>query len=103
MPSLSSCAPLLRPHACGQNMTHDERIAHWENVREKERIDRRNRIAKLSMEQRAAVIDINKLLDKVLDVALYPDMGGIRMVSAYDLQELSDAMDTLQWQFNLRD
>ena len=86
-----------------ENMTQDERIAHWENVREKERINRRNRIAKLSMEQRAAVIDINKLLDKVLDVALYPDMGGIRMVSAYDLQELSDAMDTLQWQFNLRD
>ena len=85
------------------NMTHDERIAHWENVREKERINRRNRIAKLSIDQRAAVIDINKLLDKVLDVALYPDMGGIRMVSAYDLQELSDAMDTLQWQFNLRD
>ena len=86
-----------------ENMTQDERIAHWENVREKERINRRNRIAKLSMDQRAAVIDINKLLDKVLDVALYPDMGGIRMVSAYDLQELSDAMDTLQWQFNLRD
>ena len=85
------------------NMTSDERIAHWENVREKERINRRNRIAKLSMEQRAAVIDINKLLDKVLDVALYPDMGGIRMVSAYDLQELSDAMDALQYQFNLRD
>ena len=84
-------------------MTSDERIAHWENVREKERINRRNRIAKLSMDQRAAVIDINKLLDKVLDVALYPDMGGIRMVSAYDLQELSDAMDKLQWQFNLRD
>jgi len=55
------------------------------------------------MDQRAAVIDINKLLDKVLDVALYPDMGGIRMVSAYDLQELSDAMHTLQWQFNLKD
>ncbi len=86
-----------------ENMTQDERIAHWENVREKERINRRNRIAKLSMEQRAAVIDINKLLDKVLDIALYPDMGGIRMVSAYDLQELSDAMDKLQWQFNLRD
>ena len=84
-------------------MTSDERIAHWENVREKERINRRNRIAKLSMDQRAAVIDINKLLDKVLDVALYPNMGGIRMVSAYDLQELSDAMDALQYQFNLRD
>jgi len=85
-----------------QNMTQDERIAHWENVREKERINRRNRIAKLTMEQRAAVININKLLDTVLDVALYPDMGGIKAVTAYDLQELSDAMDALQYQFNLR-
>ena len=85
-----------------QNMTQDERIAYWENIREKERINRRNRIAKLSMEQRAAVININKLLDTVLDVALYPDMGGIKAVTAYDLQELSDAMDALQYQFNLR-
>jgi len=85
-----------------KNMTQDERIAYWENVREKERLNRRNRIAKLSMEQRAAVININKLLDTVLDVALYPDMGGIRAVTAYDLQELSDAMDALQYQFNLR-
>jgi hypothetical protein len=85
-----------------QNMTQDERIAYWENIREKERINRRNRIAKLTMEQRAAVININKLLDTVLDVALYPDMGGIKAVTVYDLQELSDAMDALQYQFNLR-
>ena len=85
-----------------ENMTQDERIAYWHNVGEKERINRRNRVAKLSMEQRAAVININKLLDTVLDVALYPDMGGIKAVTAYDLQELSDAMDALQYQFNLR-
>ena len=85
-----------------QNMTQDERIAYWENIREKERINRRNRIAKLTMEQRAAVININKLLDTVLDVALYPDMGGIKAVTVYDLHELSDAMDALQYQFNLR-
>ena len=85
-----------------QNMTQDERIAYWENVREKERINRRNRIAKLTMEQRAAVININKLSDTVLETALYPDMGGIKAVTAYDLQELSDAMDALQYQFNLR-
>ena len=83
-----------------QNMTQDERIAYWENIREKERINRRNRIAKLSMEQRAAVININKLLDTVLDVALYPDMGGIKAVTAYDLQELSDAKDRLRHEFN---
>ena len=84
-----------------QNMTQDERIAYWENQREKERIQRRNRIGKLSIDQRAAVIEVYKLLDDVLDTALYPDMGGIKMVSAYSLQELSDAKDTLQFQFNL--
>ena len=84
-----------------QNMTQDERIAYWENQREKERIQRRNRIGKLSIDQRAAVIEVYKLLDDILDTALYPDMGGIKMVSAYSLQELSDANDTLQFQFNL--
>ena len=86
-----------------QNMTQDERIAYWENQREKERIQRRNRIGKLSIDQRAAVIEVHKLLDDILDTALYPDMGGIKMVSAYSLQELSDANDTLQFQFNLRE
>ena len=86
-----------------QNMTQDERIAYWENQREKERIQRRNRIGKLSIDQRAAVIEIYKLLDDILDTALYPDMGGIKMVSAYSLQELSDAKDILQFQFNLNE
>ena len=86
-----------------QNMTQDERIAYWENQREKERIQRRNRIGKLSIDQRAAVIEIYKLLDDILDTALYPDMGGIKMVSAYSLQELSYAKDILQFQFNLNE
>ena len=83
------------------NMTTDERIAYWEQEREKERIKRRNRIGKLSIDQRAAVIEVNKLLDSILDTALYPDMGGIKAVSAYELQELSDAKETLAFQFNL--
>ncbi len=84
-----------------ENMTTDERIAYWAAQREKERIQRRDRIGKLSIEQRAAVISVYNLLDSILDVALYPDLGGIRAVSAYDLQELSDAKDTLEHQFNL--
>ena len=83
------------------NMTTDERIAYWEQEREKERIKRRNRIGKLSIDQRAAVINVNKLVDSILDIALYPDMGGIKMVSAYELQELSDAKDKLAFEFNL--
>ena len=83
------------------NMTTDERIAYWEQEREKERIKRRNRIGKLSIDQRAAVIEVHKLVDSILDIALYPDMGGIKMVSAYELQELSDAKDKLAFEFNL--
>ena len=84
------------------NMTTDERIEYFEKEREKERIQRRDRIGKLSIEQRVAVIKVHELLDSILDTALYPDMGGIKMVSAYDLHELSDAKDTLEFQFNLK-
>ena len=84
-----------------ENMTTEERIAYNARQREKMRINRRNRIAKLSMDQRCAVINIYKLLDDVLETALYPSMGGIKCVSAYDLQELEDAKDTLANQFNL--
>ena len=83
------------------NMTTDERIAYFEKEREKEKSERAVKINKLSYHQRVAVIKVNELLDSILDTALYPDMGGIKMVSAYDLQELSDAKDTLEHQFNL--
>jgi len=85
-----------------ENMTTDERIAYFEEEREKKRINRRNRIDKLDINQRAAVIRVSELLGEVVETALYPDLGGIKAVTAYNLQELSDAMETLQFQFNLR-
>ena len=84
------------------NMTPKQRMAYWEKIREKEKQQRSKRVDKLSDEQRKAVTAVYKLLDNILDTALYPDMGGVRAVSAYDLQELSDANDTLQFQFNLK-
>tara|TARA_E500000318_G_C3471003_1_gene176483 strand:+ start:483 stop:752 length:270 start_codon:yes stop_codon:yes gene_type:complete len=83
------------------NMTTDERIEHFAKERAKEKSERAVKMNKLSYQQRMAVIEVHKLLDSILDIALYPDMGGIKMVSAYDLQELSDAKDTLEHQFNL--
>ena len=83
-----------------ENMTQDERIAYWAKQREKERIQRRDRIAKLSLDQRVAVIKVYELLDEILDTALYPNMGGIKAVTAYDLQELADAKDSLRHEFN---
>ncbi len=84
-----------------ENMTQDERIEYLAAQREKERIQRRDRIAKLSLDQRVAVINVYQMLDEILDTALYPDMGGIKAVTAYDLQELADAKDRLRYEFNL--
>ena len=84
------------------NMTPKQRMAYWEKIREKEKQERSKRVDKLSDEQRKAVTAVYKLLDNILDTALYPDMGGVRAVSAYDLQELSDAKDVLEFQFNLK-
>ena len=83
-----------------ENMTQDERIEYWAAQREKERIQRRDRIAKLSLDQRVAVIKVYQLLDEILDTAMYPDLGGIKAVTAYDLQELADAKDRLRNEFN---
>ena len=84
-----------------ENMTQDERIAYWASKREKERIQRRDRVAKLSLDQRVAVIKVYQLLDEILDTAMYPDLGGIKAVTAYDLQELAEARDKLRYEFNL--
>ena len=84
------------------NMTPKQRMAYWEKIREKEKQERSKRVDKLSDDQRKAVTAVYELLDNILDTTLYPDMGGVRAVSAYDLQELSDANDTLQFQFNLK-
>ena len=83
-----------------ENMTQDERIAYWAAQREKDRIQRRDRIAKLSLDQRVAVIKVYELLDEILDTALCRDMGGIKAVTTYDLQELADAKDRLRHEFN---
>jgi hypothetical protein len=83
-----------------ENMTLDERIAYEAAQREKERIQRRDRIAKLSLDQRVAVIKVYELVDEILDTAMYPDLGGIKAVTAYDLQELADAKNRLRHEFN---
>jgi len=84
-----------------ENMTQDERIAHWEKIREQDKQKRQSSMNKLQPMQQAALYSLNSKLDTFLETALYPDMGGIRAVSAFDLQELSDAKDTLAFQFNL--
>jgi hypothetical protein len=86
-----------------ENMTQDERIEYWRKEREKEKKQRQMTVNMLSTLQQAALYNINSKLDSIVDTALYPDLGGIRSVSAFDLQELNDAWETLQFQFNLKD
>ena len=85
-----------------KDMTYTEREAHWEKERAKERAARQNAMSHLSEEQVAIAWGLYKQLREVLDVALYPDNGGIRYVSAYDLQELELLMERFGYQFNMR-
>jgi len=83
-----------------ENMTQDERIEYWAAQREKETADRWKRMNQLTYAQRSSILDVHKWLDEVLDTALNSYMGGIKAVTVYDLQELSDAKDRLRHEFN---
>ena len=85
-----------------ENMTTDERIQYYADKRAKERKQRDKNISSLDVSQKLAVHKLYNRLDDVLDIALYPDMGGVRCVTAYDLQELHDAKEELAQQFNLK-
>lgn len=84
-----------------EDMTDDERIAHWQRVREEEEQDRQEKVNQLNEEQRDAAITLFKQLDDLLDVALYPGMGGLRCVTVLDLQDLDEAKNRFKYQFNL--
>ena len=84
-----------------QNMTQDERISYWENERIKARVNRQDRINKLNFDQRGALADLHSNLQTVLDTALDVDMGGIKAVSLFEMQELQHAADKLHFEFNL--
>ena len=84
-----------------ENMTTDERIAYWENERRKARVNRQDIINKLNFDQRVALADLHSKLQTVLDTALDVDMGGVKAVSLFEMQELQYAADKLHFEFNL--
>ena len=84
-----------------EDMTDDERIAHWQKVREEEQQDRQDKVNQLNEAQREAALTLFKQLDDILDVALYPGMGGLRCVTVLDLQDLDEAKNVFKYQFNL--
>ena len=84
-----------------EDMTDDERIAHWQKVRKEEQEDRQDKVNQLNEAQREAALTLFKQLDDILDIALYPGMGGLRCVTAIDLQDLDEAKNVFKYQFNL--
>lgn len=84
-----------------ENMSTDERIEYYNKKREQDACERLEAFNALSADQRQAVKDLYDKLDSVLDTVLYPENGGIKYVTAFDLQELADANDTLRFNFNL--
>tara|TARA_Y100000004_G_C8819332_1_gene371190 strand:- start:350 stop:643 length:294 start_codon:yes stop_codon:yes gene_type:complete len=88
-------------HKKVENMTQEERIQYFADKREQEAEQRRQNISALSHDQLQAVKDLYWKLDSVLDTAIYPDMGGIRAVTVFDLHDLVDANHRVRHEFNL--
>lgn len=86
-----------------ENMTHDERMVYWQKEREKEYKLKQKHIDCLMPSQVKALKDMDKLLTSVLGTAMYNDMGGMRMVSMVDMQDLEEAHSLVKFQFNLGD
>ena len=83
-----------------ENMSNDERIEHYNKKREREAFARLEAFNTLSADQRQAVKDLYDKLDSVLTMMALQN-GGIKYVTAFELQELADANDTLRFNFNL--
>jgi len=75
-----------------ENMTTDERIAHWEKERNKQRIERTKIFESLPIDMKNTIIDLLNAVDPVIETALHE--GGVRYLSAFDLQHLRDEVET---------
>jgi hypothetical protein len=86
-----------------ENMTADERMVYWEKKREQEKNIKQKHVDLLEPSQLKALKDMDKLLTSVLQTAMYNDMGGMRMVSMVEMQDLEEAHNLVKFKFNLGD
>jgi len=86
-----------------ENMTADERMVYWEKKRDQEKKNKQKHVDLLEPSQLKALKDMNKLLTSMLRTAMYNDMGGMRMVSMVEMQDLEEAHNLVQFKFNLGD
>jgi hypothetical protein len=75
-----------------ENMTTEERIAHWEKERNKQRLERTKIFESLPLDMKNTILDLLNAVDPVIETALYE--GGVRYLSAFDLQHLRDEAET---------
>ena len=71
-----------------ENMTYEERIAYWEKERDKQRLKRIKVFESLPLDIKNTIIDLLNAVDPVIETALHD--GGVRYLSAFDLQHLRD-------------
>jgi len=78
-----------------ENMTQEERWAHFDKMREKEREDRQKRLEKLTDEQREAISQMKKACESIMSA--YQEMYHPNWS---DIVQLDDAMRNFNYQLN---
>tara|TARA_R100000988_G_scaffold100016_1_gene69968 strand:+ start:194 stop:466 length:273 start_codon:yes stop_codon:yes gene_type:complete len=84
-----------------ENMTHEERCEYWAKEREKERAERQKVIDAMPKDMIQLIIDIADKAHRVVDTGGYGCNGGVRYLTAFDLQELEDVVDQVRTKFNI--
>ena len=82
-----------------ENMTHDERLAHWAREQKKEIDSRQAIVDQLTPDMFKALKKLNKYALSVSSEALHG--AGVRYIYCDDFNELYDASEDVRRLFNL--
>ena len=83
-----------------ENMSQDERIAHWAKVREKDAADRAALIAQMEEAQPQMIAAVRALISIAADVADDLQMDGVDNISVRSMHELMDTANETRNLFN---
>lgn len=84
-----------------ENMTQAEQIEYWSNKRDQARAERQKYIDAMPEDMVLLITDLVKKASAVAETGGYGCNGGVRYLSAFDLQELEDVVNEASTKFNI--
>ena len=84
-----------------ENMTFEERMEYYDKRNAKEAAERQKIVDQIPADMMRLIADLATKAERVSDTGGYGCNGGVRYLSAFDLQELESAVQDVRHKFNL--